>query len=98
MARFMAERAPQAPGGQRYDREGLYHWAKQRFPGAADNLMEEEFRIQSRARLQERVLEVSRRFTRVNLSPDLRRCPARPPSRWHPVKWNRRLPRSPRAP
>jgi preprotein translocase subunit SecA len=59
MARFMADR-PQAPGGgQRYDREGLYRWSRQRFPNA-DSLGEEEFRTQSRARLQERLLEVSR--------------------------------------
>jgi preprotein translocase subunit SecA len=63
MARFMAERATPQAGGQRYDREGLYRWARQRFPGAADSLMEEEFRIQSRSRLQERLLEVSRKFS-----------------------------------
>jgi preprotein translocase subunit SecA len=61
MARFMAERQLQ-PGGQRYDREGLYDWAKQRFPGAADTLFEEDFRTQSRSRLQERLLEVSRKY------------------------------------
>jgi preprotein translocase subunit SecA len=62
MARFMAERAQPMPGGHRYDREGLYHWAKQRFPGAADGLSEEDFRTQSRSRLQEALLEVSRAF------------------------------------
>jgi preprotein translocase subunit SecA len=62
MARFMADR-PQQPGsGHRYDREGLYQWAKQRFPGSADNLLEEDFRTQSRSRLQEQLLEVSRKF------------------------------------
>jgi preprotein translocase subunit SecA len=39
MARFMAERS-HGPGGQRYDREGLYHWARQRFAAAADLLKE----------------------------------------------------------
>jgi preprotein translocase subunit SecA len=63
MARFMAERAQQHPaGGHRYDREGLYHWAKLRFPGEAEGLCEEEFRTQSRSRLQEQLLETSRRF------------------------------------
>jgi preprotein translocase subunit SecA len=33
MARFMADRPQQPGGGQRYDREGLYRWAKQRFGG-----------------------------------------------------------------
>jgi preprotein translocase subunit SecA len=62
MARFMAERAPQAGGGHRYDREGLLHWAKQRFPGAANALSEEEFRTQSRLRLHELLLATSRKF------------------------------------
>jgi preprotein translocase subunit SecA len=59
MARFMAERG-QGPGGHRYDREGLYHWARARFPAAADRLTEEAFRTESRARLQELLLEASR--------------------------------------
>jgi preprotein translocase subunit SecA len=63
MTRFMAERAvPQPGGGHRYDREGLFHWAKQRFPGAANALSEEEFRTQSRMRLQELLLQTSRNF------------------------------------
>ncbi len=62
MARFMADRT-QAPGaGQRYDREGLYHWARMRFPAVTDRLSEEEFRTQSRSRLQELLLEGSRKF------------------------------------
>jgi preprotein translocase subunit SecA len=62
MARFMADRA-QGPGmGQRYDREGLYQWAKVRFPGAVDYMSEEDFRTQSRARLLEQLLEVSGRY------------------------------------
>ncbi len=62
MARFMAERAAGAPaGGQRYDREGLYHWAKERFAGAADLINEEAFRTESRARLQQLLLEASRK-------------------------------------
>jgi preprotein translocase subunit SecA len=61
MARFMAERAGAQAGGQRYDREGLYHWARQRFAGAEDLIHEEAFRTESRARLQQTVLEASRR-------------------------------------
>jgi preprotein translocase subunit SecA len=74
MARFMAERT-QGPGaGQRYDREGLYHWARERFPGLivpvatgengerlATNgqLTEEDFRTQSRNRLHEMLSKAS---------------------------------------
>jgi preprotein translocase subunit SecA len=69
MARFMAERAQVGGGGQRYDREGLYNWATQRFAAAnappkanLPTLSEEDFRTQSRARLQETVLALSRAF------------------------------------
>jgi preprotein translocase subunit SecA len=57
MARFMSDRPAQG-GGQRYNREGLYFWATSRFPSAKFN--EEEFRIESRARLLEKVMEASR--------------------------------------
>jgi preprotein translocase subunit SecA len=61
MARFMADSGPAAgPAGQRYNREGLYLWAASRFPQARDRLTEEEFRTQSRARLRELLLDVSR--------------------------------------
>jgi preprotein translocase subunit SecA len=59
MARFMAERAQQPGGGQRYDREGLFRWAKVRFGKPAEPLTEEEFRTQSRAHLQEKLIQVS---------------------------------------
>jgi preprotein translocase subunit SecA len=62
MARFMADRPQPSGAAHRYDREGLYRWAKQRFPGVADALSEEEFRTQSRARLHEMMLDVSRKF------------------------------------
>src|SRR5262249_5381021 len=62
MARFMAERQQVHAGGQRYDREGLYHWTRARFPGVSDYLSEENFRTQSRVRLQEQVLETSREY------------------------------------
>lgn len=56
---FLSE---QAGMGQRYDREGLMRWAKERFNGAADSLNEEEFRTQSRHRLREILLEVANKF------------------------------------
>jgi preprotein translocase subunit SecA len=64
MARFMADRQQGAPpaGGQRYDREGLYHWSRARFPGAADQISEEDFRTQSRSKLQEILLAASDKF------------------------------------
>ncbi len=61
MARYMTDRTPGvAPGGQRYNREGLYHWAMTRFPGTAAKLTEEDFRTQSRGKLMEMLLAVSR--------------------------------------
>jgi preprotein translocase subunit SecA len=60
MVSHMADRPQQAAGGQRYDREGLYRWALNRYPQAASKLSEEDFRTQSRARLLEILLEVSR--------------------------------------
>ncbi|MBL8800141.1 MAG: preprotein translocase subunit SecA, partial [Planctomycetia bacterium] len=63
MARFMSEQKPQFGSmQQRYDRDGLYHWAKQRFGAAAASLSEEEFRTQSRLKLQERLTEVSKHY------------------------------------
>jgi preprotein translocase subunit SecA len=61
MARYMTDRSPgMAAGGQRYNREGLYHWATTRFPAAAAKLNEEDFRTQSRAKLMELLLQLSR--------------------------------------
>ncbi len=61
MARFMSDR-PVAPGvAHRYDREGLYRWCQQRFPGLKDSLSEEDFRTFSRPRLHEKLLEVSQK-------------------------------------
>jgi preprotein translocase subunit SecA len=60
MATFMAERQA-TPGQQRYDREGLYNWARVRFPQAINELNEEEFRTQSRSKLHERLLGISRK-------------------------------------
>lgn len=61
MSQFMAERQAQ-PGGQRYDREGLFRWAKTRFGPAAESLTEDEFRTQSRATLQQRLIHVSKDY------------------------------------
>jgi preprotein translocase subunit SecA len=55
MARFMAERS--GAGGQRYDREGLYRWGRERFPNLS--LTEEEVRTLSRARIQEQLKQAS---------------------------------------
>ncbi len=64
MARFMSDRPAQG-GGQRYNREGLYHWAVQRFPSA--NFNEEDFRTDSRAKLLEHLLAASQAaYPRVN--------------------------------
>jgi preprotein translocase subunit SecA len=60
MARFMADRH-QVPGGQRYDREGLYHWTRLRYPESETRLSEEDFRTLSRARLQEELFTLSRK-------------------------------------
>jgi preprotein translocase subunit SecA len=86
MARFMAERSRGPGPAQRYDREGLFHWVRERFPGlvaqSAENgtaasmtpsrdggtqLTEEDFRTQSRGRLQEVLQQASReRFPKVH--------------------------------
>jgi preprotein translocase subunit SecA len=63
MARFMASERTAGPNaGHRYDREGLLHWARLRFPDAADKLVEEDFRTQSRLKLQEEMLEISKKY------------------------------------
>jgi preprotein translocase subunit SecA len=64
MARFMSDRPAQG-GAQRYNREGLYHWAVERFPSATFG--EEDFRTDSRAKLLEKLLEASRSaYPRIN--------------------------------
>jgi preprotein translocase subunit SecA len=64
MGRFMSDK-PQphgAPGGgHRYDREGLLRWCRLRFPKSEAILPEEEFRTQSRSKLQEKLLELSQK-------------------------------------
>ncbi len=60
LAQFMSDRGQVSPGSQKYNREGLFHWAKTRFPKFADSFNEEDFRTQSRSRLQEILLEASK--------------------------------------
>jgi len=59
MANYMAEK-PSPQGGKKYDRGGLYNWAKFRFGDLAAGLTEEEFLTQSRNKLHERLLEINR--------------------------------------
>jgi preprotein translocase subunit SecA len=57
---FLGDKAPSA-AGPRYDRAGLFAWAHMRFPSEAGSLSEEEFRTQPKSKLQEMVLDLSRR-------------------------------------
>ncbi len=61
MARFMADQNTTAPGSQKYDREGLFHWSRQRFVDQAELLKEDDFRTLSRAKLYELLLDASRK-------------------------------------
>lgn len=76
MATYMSDRTQHAVMGQRYNREGLHEWARLRLPGfvrepaTADTptgngngkLSIEDFRMQSRSRLHELLLEASRTY------------------------------------
>jgi preprotein translocase subunit SecA len=59
MASHMAERKGPGAGQQKYDREGLFRWAKTRFGPQAEHLQENDFRTESRSRLREILLELS---------------------------------------
>jgi preprotein translocase subunit SecA len=59
MSSFMAEKATGAAGQQRYNREGLYGWARSRFPNLTQNLTEEQFRTESRANLRALIQKIS---------------------------------------
>src|SRR5262249_29410905 len=50
-----------SPGAQKYDREGLFHWGRQRFADQAEVIKEDDFRTLSRAKLYEILLEASRK-------------------------------------
>jgi preprotein translocase subunit SecA len=60
MARFMSDQGGGPGAGQRYNREGLYHWCMTRF-GADTGLGEEPFRTEPRSKLKTLLLEVSRK-------------------------------------
>jgi preprotein translocase subunit SecA len=59
MSSFMAEKATGAAGQQRYNREGLYAWARTRLADHTKHLTEEQFRTDSRAHLREMLLKIS---------------------------------------
>ncbi|MCE9534433.1 MAG: SEC-C domain-containing protein, partial [Planctomycetes bacterium] len=60
MATHMAEKTAGPGGQQKYDREGLYRWARSRFGTHAEHLQEQDFRTESRSRLKEVLLEISK--------------------------------------
>jgi preprotein translocase subunit SecA len=62
MAQFMSDKQqqPAAPGGQRYNREGLFQCAQARFPEAREQIKEDDFRTLSRNKLQELLQSISR--------------------------------------
>lgn len=59
MARFMSEQARAAGMGQRYDREGLLGWTRQRFPITGSVLSDDDFKTKSRPQLQTELLKIS---------------------------------------
>jgi preprotein translocase subunit SecA len=62
MSSFMAEKATGAAGQQRYNREGLYAWARTRLAGRTEHLTEEQFRTESRANLRALLMKISAEF------------------------------------
>jgi preprotein translocase subunit SecA len=61
MSGFMGERQQAPGGGPRYDRQGLYVWTRARFGLGEQELSEDDFRTQSRTRLQEILTDLNRR-------------------------------------
>jgi len=59
MAGYMSEHSTTG-GGQKYNREGLYAWALTRFPTAREQIKEDDFRTQSRSKLMDLLLGISR--------------------------------------
>ncbi|HEX3149453.1 MAG TPA: preprotein translocase subunit SecA [Gemmataceae bacterium] len=59
MSSFMAEKATGVAGQQRYNREGLYAWARTRFHEQTANLSDDLFRTESRANLRALLLKAS---------------------------------------
>ncbi len=60
-ANYMSEKATPQTGGKKYDRSGLYHWARFRFGEHAAHLSEEDFLTHSRNKLFDELLAISRR-------------------------------------
>ncbi len=58
MSSFMAEKQV-GPGQQKYDREGLYNWARTRFTRQTEKVAEETFRTESRTGLYEIIRKAS---------------------------------------
>ncbi len=56
---FMAEQ--RQTGASRYNREGLFTWAKQRFYEAADSFNENDFRMSPRSHLRDLLFDASKR-------------------------------------
>ncbi|MFO0811197.1 MAG: preprotein translocase subunit SecA [Gemmataceae bacterium] len=61
ITKFMGDKGTPGGGGPRYDRQGLYVWGRMRFGLDEAQLPEEEFRTQSKSRLQEVLLGISRK-------------------------------------
>jgi preprotein translocase subunit SecA len=59
-ANYMSEKTTPQTAGKRYDRSGLFHWARLRFGDYAAHLSEEDFLTHSRNRLFEELLAISR--------------------------------------
>jgi preprotein translocase subunit SecA len=60
MARFMDDKGAGGAIGQKYNREGLYHWYMLKY-GNDGGMNEEQFRTESRANLLKQLLEVAKK-------------------------------------
>jgi preprotein translocase subunit SecA len=60
VSRFMGDKGQPGGAGPRYDRAGFYSWTRLRFQLPEEALSEEEFRTQSKSRLQEIAINISR--------------------------------------
>lgn len=58
---YLSDKPTPHHGAPRHDRAGLYSFAQFRFPTAATQLMEEDFRTQPRSRLIEQLIDCSER-------------------------------------
>lgn len=63
MARFMSDKQQGGiPAGAKYNREGLMHWAKERFPNVQEVITDEEFHTEARHKIYDKLIEASRHF------------------------------------